>query len=65
MYADFTVTNSRQIFGPDLASIWGKMVRRTLEPVVADYVAVLQSLMDRIKVVTLQETSSLWMGQLF
>jgi hypothetical protein len=35
------ITNARKIFGLDLASIHRKTVRRTLEPVVADYVAVL------------------------
>jgi hypothetical protein len=50
-YAD--ITNAPQIFGPVLASIWGKTVCRMHEPVVADYVAVPQSLMERIKVVTL------------
>ncbi len=43
------ITNARQIFSPDLASIRGKTVRRMPEPVVADYVVVPQSLMERIK----------------
>ena len=34
------VSNARTIFGPDLASIRGKTVRRAPEPVVTDYVAV-------------------------
>ena len=34
------VSKSRTIFGPDLASIWGKTVRRAPEPLVTDYVAV-------------------------
>jgi hypothetical protein len=47
------ITNACQIFGPDLASIQGKTVWRTPEPVVADYVAVPQSLKERIKIVML------------
>jgi hypothetical protein len=47
------ITNACQIFGPKLASIQGKRVRRTPEPVVVDYVAVLKSLLERIKVVML------------
>jgi hypothetical protein len=35
------ISNARTIFGPDLASIQGKTVRRAPEPVVTDYVAVL------------------------
>jgi hypothetical protein len=46
-YAD--ITNAHQIFGSNLASIRGEMVHRTPEPVVADYVAVPQSLMECIK----------------
>ena len=34
------VSNAWTIFGPDLASIWGKTVQRAPEPVVTDYVAV-------------------------
>ncbi len=47
------ITNARQMFGTDLTSIRGKTVCRMLEPVVADRVAVPQSLMERIKIMTL------------
>jgi hypothetical protein len=47
------ITNACQIFGPDLASIQGKTVCWTPEPVVENYVAVPQSLMEQIKIVTL------------
>ncbi len=36
-------TNTRQIFGPDQANIWGKTVQRAPEPVGEDYVAVPQT----------------------
>jgi hypothetical protein len=47
------ITNTCQIFGPHLASIRGKPVSWTPEPVVADYVAVPRTLMDRIRIVML------------
>ena len=47
------VSNARAIFGPDLASVRGKTVRRTPAPVVAEYVAVPKSIIDRNKMVTL------------
>jgi hypothetical protein len=47
------VTNARRIFGPDLASIQGKTVRRTPAPVVANYVVVPCGLVDANKVITL------------
>jgi hypothetical protein len=47
------VTNARTIFGPDLASVRGKTVRRTPAPVVAEYVAVPRALVEANKVVTL------------
>jgi hypothetical protein len=47
------ITNVHRIFGPDLASIQGKTVRRTPAPVVADYVAVPHGLVDANKVITL------------
>jgi hypothetical protein len=40
------VTNARDIFGPDLASVHGKMVHQSLTPVVADYVAVFCQLVE-------------------
>jgi hypothetical protein len=46
------VTNEHRIFGPDLASIQGKTVRRLLAPVVAAYVAVPRGLVDANKVIT-------------
>ncbi len=47
------ITNAHTIFGPDLASIRGKTVRRTPAPVVADYVAVPHALVEQNKVVTM------------
>jgi hypothetical protein len=47
------ITNARTIFGPDLASIQGKTVRRTPAPVVADYVAVPRAVVEQNKVVTM------------
>jgi hypothetical protein len=47
------ISNARNIFGPDLASIRGKTVQRTPAPVVADYVAILWQLVDANKAVTL------------
>jgi hypothetical protein len=47
------ITNARAIFGPDLPSVRGKTVRATPVPVVADYVAVLRSLVDANKAIAL------------
>jgi hypothetical protein len=47
------VSNARTIFGPDLASIRGKTVRRAPEPVVTDYVAVPRTLIEAQKMITL------------
>jgi hypothetical protein len=47
------ITNARAIFGPNLASIRGKTVRRTPAPVVADYVDVARLIMQRSKIMTL------------
>jgi hypothetical protein len=47
------ITNARRFFGPDLASIRGKTVRRTPGPVVADYVAVPCSLVEQNSIVTM------------
>ncbi len=47
------ISNSRKSFGPDLASIHGKTVRRMPAPVVADYVAIPRQLVDANKAVTL------------
>jgi hypothetical protein len=46
-------TNMKAIFGPDLPSVQGKMVRRTPAPVVADYVAVPRELLQANKRMTL------------
>jgi hypothetical protein len=46
-------SNARAIFGPDLASVQGKTVRRTPTPVVADHVAVPRAVVERNKVVTM------------
>jgi hypothetical protein len=46
-------TNAREIFGPDLPSMRGKTVRCTPAPVVADYVAVPRSVVERNKIVML------------
>jgi hypothetical protein len=47
------ITNVRTIFGPDLASIRGKTVRRTPAPVVGDYLEVSQSVVQNNKIVTM------------
>ena len=47
------ITNARDMFGPDLPSMRGKTVRCTPVPVMADYVAVPQSLVERNKMITL------------
>ena len=47
------IANARDIWGPDLASIRGKMVQQTPAPVVTEYVAVPKSMIDRNKTVTL------------
>jgi hypothetical protein len=49
------ITNACKIFGPDLASIRGKTVRRTPGPVVADYVAVPCLLVEQNGIVTMAE----------
>jgi hypothetical protein len=54
-YATTNVTNTRNIFGPDLASISGKMVQWTPAPVVVDYVALLRLLVEANLIVTLAE----------
>jgi hypothetical protein len=47
------ITNPRTIFGPDLASVRGKTVRRTPAPVVTDYVAILWGIVERNQIVTM------------
>ncbi len=47
------ITNAKEIFGPALASVQGKTVRRTPAPVVGDYVAVPRSLVERNKIITM------------
>ncbi len=47
------ISNTRKKFGPDLASIRGKIVQWTPAPVVADYVAIPWQLVDANKAVTL------------
>ena len=47
------ITRARAIFGPDLPSVRGKTVQTTPAPVVADYVAVPQKLVDANKATTL------------
>jgi hypothetical protein len=60
--ASSDITNARAIFGPDLPSVRGKTVRRTLTPVVADYVAVPRELVAANKTVTLAADVFLWTG---
>ena len=47
------ITNARNIFGKDLASVRGKTVRWAPAPVVGDYVAVPRGVIDKNKSVTL------------
>ena len=46
------ITNARNIFGKDLASVRGKTVRWAPAPVVGDYVAVPRGVIDKNKSVT-------------
>ena len=50
---DANDANAHDIWGPDLASLRGKTVRRTPAPVVAEFVAVPKSVIDHNKTVTL------------
>jgi hypothetical protein len=52
-FSSSDVSNARAIFGTDLASVWGKTVRKKPAPVVGDYVAVLCTLIEANKVITL------------
>ncbi len=47
------ITNARNIFGKDLASVRGKTVQWAPTPVVGDYVAVPKGVIERNKTVTL------------
>jgi hypothetical protein len=47
------ITNARNIFGKDLASVRGKTVQWTPAPVVGDYVAVPKGVIEKNKTVTL------------
>ncbi len=47
------IANARDIWGPNLASLRGKTVRRTPAPVVVEYVAVPKLVINRNKTVTL------------
>jgi hypothetical protein len=47
------IGNACAIFGPDLASIRGKIVQRTPALLVADYVAVPHLLVENSKVITM------------
>jgi len=50
---DSAIQNANRIFGPDLAGVRGRTVRRPPDPVRVDYVRVLVSIVERFKVVTL------------
>ncbi len=47
------VTNAHQIFGPDLAGVRGRTVRRPPESVTTDYVQIPQVILERHQLVTL------------
>ncbi len=47
------ITNAQKTFGPDLASIRGKPVQRTPEPVVADYVAIPCPVIEQNRIATM------------
>jgi hypothetical protein len=51
--SSFNVSNARAIFGPDLASVRGKTVRKKPAPVVTHYVAVPHTLVEANKVIML------------
>ena len=48
-----TVNNVHQIFGPDLAGIRGRTVRRPPESVTTDYVQIPRAILERHQLVTL------------
>jgi hypothetical protein len=54
------IANTHNIFGPDLASIQGKMVRHTLTPVVADYIAIPRGIVEWNQIVTMAADVFLW-----
>jgi hypothetical protein len=47
------VKNAHTIFGPKLAGVRGQMVRRAPDPVCIEYVQILQTILDRHRIVTL------------
>ncbi len=47
------VTNAHQIFGPDLAGVRGRMVRRPLESVTTNYVQIPRAVLEQHQLVTL------------
>jgi hypothetical protein len=47
------VTNAHQIFGPDLAGVWGRMVRRPPESVTTNNVQIPPVILERHQLVTL------------
>ena len=54
MIVNFTVTfsdvkNAKLIFGPDITSLKGKLVRRKLASVVTDYVDILREILESRK----------------
>ena len=48
------VINANIIFGPGVASLKGKATRKTSNPVVTEYVEILQEILDMNKKVTLE-----------
>jgi len=60
---DANDANAHDIWGPDLASLRGKTVRRTPAPVVAEFVAVPKSVINRNKMVTLAADVFLFTGR--
>jgi hypothetical protein len=46
-------TNAYQIFGPDLARVRGRMVRRPQESVITDYVQIPRAILEQHQLVTL------------
>ena len=47
------VTIANIMFGPDIATLGGKITRKSYDPVVTDYVEISQSILDQNKEVTL------------
>ena len=57
------IANTKEIFGPALASVQGKTVCHTPAPVVGDYLAVPCSLVEWNRIITMATDVFLWTAQ--